>query len=72
MHGGFVTSLISTSFGPHHSVFLQFPKLYYRCELAAIEAGEKERALMYRKKSLDVAGDDDNDHICLILRYDLR
>ena len=49
--------------------FLQFPKLYYRCELAAIEAGEKERALMYRKKSLDAAGDDDNDHI---LRYHLR
>ena len=49
--------------------FLQFPKLYYRCELAAIEAGEKERALLYRKKSLDAAGDDDNDHI---LRYHLR
>ena len=46
--------------------FLQFPKLYYRCELAAIEAGEKERALMYRKKSLDAAGnirDDDDHHI---------
>ena len=46
--------------------FSQFPKLYYRCELAAIEAGEKERALMYRKKSLDAAGNnrnDDDDHM---------
>ena len=30
--------------------------MYYRCELAAIEAGETEKAQKYRKKSLEAAG----------------
>ena len=30
--------------------------MYYRCELAAIEAGETEKVEFYRKKSLEAAG----------------
>ena len=42
--------------GSKTSLVFQFPKVYYRCELAAIEAGEKEKAQLYRKKSLEAAG----------------
>lgn len=34
----------------------QLPKVYYRCELAAIEAGEREKGQLYREKSLEAAG----------------
>ena len=37
-------------------VFSQLPKMYFRCELGAIEAGEREKAQMFKKKSLDLAG----------------
>ena len=30
--------------------------MYFRCELVAIEAGDREKAQMFKKKSLDLAG----------------
>ena len=30
--------------------------MYYRCELGAIEAGEREKGQLYRKKSLEATG----------------
>ena len=36
--------------------FSQLPKMYFRCELGAIEAGDREKAQKFKKMSLDLAG----------------